>query len=112
MPMKPENANTYATSRVPNGIPPWVKRLSAKRANPEKSVLNANVNAKNCHNIGPSFPSLNDSMYALHLEGRPCSVSGVGCGATAGSKKYVQRTLVSERAAAARIGYVWLNCAR
>src|SRR5262249_34084892 len=109
--MKPENANTYPTSFVLKGRPRYVKRRSANRANPEKKVLNANVNAKNCHNIGPSCLSLNDCFSELHLE-NPSSNSGCGCDATAGKRKYVHRMLVRERPAAANIGYVLWNCAR
>src|SRR5262245_57290232 len=110
-PIRPENANTYPTSFVPNGSPLCENRLSAKSANPEKKVLNANVNAKNCHSIGPSCLSLNDSVSAFQRDS-PSSSSGCGCGTTAGNRKYVHRMLVRERPAAANIGYVFPNWAR
>src|SRR5215813_1081253 len=101
--MRPENAKTYATSFVPKGMPLCTNRRSAKRAKPEKKVLKAKVNAKNCHSIGPSALSLNDWLNAAQRES-PCSNSGCGCGKTAGSKKYVHRMLMKERPAAANIG--------
>src|SRR5262245_66568129 len=101
--MRPENANTYPTSFVPNGRPLCVKRRSANKAKPEKKILNANVNAKNCHNIGPSCLSLNDWVSELQRDS-PFSNSGCGCGTTLGNRKYVQRMLVNDRPAAANIG--------
>src|SRR5215469_16304848 len=101
-PIKPENAKRYATSFGPNGAPLCVKRRSANRANPEKNVLNANVNAKNCHNSGPSWASLKESTSDAHLDVPPSS-SGCGCGTTDGSRKYVHMMLVNDSAAAAKI---------
>src|SRR5215831_7913810 len=103
-PIKPENAKRYATSFGPNGAPLCVKRRSANRANPEKNVLNAKVNAKNCHNSGPSCASLKDSTSDFQRDVPPPSISGCGCGTTAGSRKYVHMMLVNESAAAAKIG--------
>src|SRR5205809_6300445 len=105
MPINPEKAKTYPTSFVPNGSPPCMNRRSANSAKPEKNVLNATVNAKNCHSSGPSCLSLNDSVNAPQRES-PCSSSGWGCGVTCGRRKYEKRMLVNESAAVAKIGYV------
>src|SRR6185369_12554602 len=108
MPIRPENAKTYPTSFVPKGAPLCKNLRSANNAKPEKKVLNANVNAKNCHSIGASCRSLNDSLIAFHRE-TPAPNSGCACGVTDGSRKYVHKMLVKERPAAARIGYMGLN---
>src|SRR5262245_49201809 len=101
--MRPENANRYPTSLVPNGSPLYSNRRSANSANPEKNVLNANVNAKNCQSMGARRLSLKASEKAFQRDS-PCSSSGCECGVTAGSRKYVHRILVNESPAAAKIG--------